>query len=139
MVFEGKILGFVPTRDAELARRFYEGVLGMRLVSDDQFALVMDAGGTTIRIVRVGEFTPAAYTILGWEVRGIAEVVARMTQAGVQMERYGFPGQGDDGIWNAPGGAKVAWFKDPDGNVLSVSEHGGGAAQVTGSELVETG
>ncbi len=124
MVFEGKVMGFIPTSDAERARTFYEGVLGMRFLSDDTFALVMDAGGTMVRIVRVGEFTPARFTIVGWEVLSLDEVVKRLSEAGVSFERYGLPGQGDDGIWSAPGGTKVAWFKDSDGNVLSVSEHG---------------
>lgn len=117
-------MGFIPTRDAEAARRFYEGVLGMRFVSDDGFALVMEGGGTMFRIARAGAFTPQPFTVMGWEVRGIAEVVAKLAGAGVVLERYGFPGQREDGVWAAPGGAKVAWFKDPDGNVLSVSEHG---------------
>ena len=123
MMFPGKLIGFVPTSDAERARAFYEGVLDMRFVEDDGFALVMDAGGTMIRIVRVGEFVPARFTLTGWEVAGIEGVVRSMSAKGVVFERYGLPGQGDDGVWSAPGGAKVAWFKDPDGNVLSISEH----------------
>lgn len=121
MIFEGGVAGFIPTRDADAARRCYEGVPGMRFVSDDQFALVFDAGGTMVRVVRAGEFAPQRFTILGWEVRGISGVVRALAEAGVEMERGGL--QGEDGIWAAPGGAKVAWFMDPDGNVLSVSEH----------------
>ncbi len=124
MIFAGEVIGFIPTRDAEAARGFYEGVLGMTFVSDDPFALVMDAGGTAVRIVRVGEFAPQRFTVLGWEVRAIVKVVKALAAAGAVMEQYGLPGQDEDGIWAAPGGAKVAWFKDPDGNVLSVSEHG---------------
>ena len=123
MIFNGKVVAFLPTKDAGKARVFYESVLGMRFISDDHFALVMDADGTMIRIVRMGEFTPAPFTILGWEVTSIETAVGRMSSAGVTFERFGLPGQGEDGIWNAPGGARVAWFKDPDGNVLSVSEH----------------
>ena len=123
MIFDGQVMAFVPTRDADAARKFYEGVLGLRFVSDDGFAMVMEGNGTTFRIVRAGEFQPQPFTVLGWEVRAIKVVVAKLTEAGVTLEQYGFPGQGEDGIWNAPGGAKVAWFKDADGNVLSVSEH----------------
>ncbi len=123
MIFEGSVIGFIPARDAARARLFYQGVLGMAVVSDDTFALVVDAAGTQLRIVAVGEFTPARFTILGWEVHEIGAVVERMSAAGVQFEQYGFPGQADDGIWTAPGGARVAWFKDPDGNVLSISQH----------------
>ncbi len=124
MIFEGKLMGFLPTADAERARRFYEGVLGMRFVSDDQFALVMQARETTVRLVRSGVFTPQPFTVMGWQVEGISGVVERLSAAGAEMLRFDLPGQGEDGIWAAPGGAKVAWFKDPDGNVLSVSEHG---------------
>lgn len=124
MVFEGTMMGFIPTKDAERARQFYEGVLGMRFVSDDQFALVMETGGAPVRIVRAGEFNPQPFTVMGWEVRRIGEVVSKLVAAGVEMQQFGLPGQGEDGVWAAPDGSKVAWFKDPDGNVLSVSEHG---------------
>ena len=124
MNFRGSMMGFVPTGNSKASRRFYEDVLGMRFVSDDGFATVMDAGGTTVRIVKVGQFTPQRFTVMGWEVERIGEVAEDLRGAGVVFERYGFPGQGEDGIWHAPGGAKVAWFKDPDGNVLSISEHG---------------
>ena len=123
MNFRGSVIGFIPTRDAEAARRFYEGVLGMRFVSDDKFAVVLDAEGTMIRVVRAGDFTPQRFTIFGWEVDDIAEAVEDLRAAGVQFENYGLPGQGEDGIWHPPGGDQVAWFKDPDGNVLSLSQH----------------
>jgi catechol 2,3-dioxygenase-like lactoylglutathione lyase family enzyme len=118
-----KVIGFVPTKDAVKARSFYEGVLGLRFVSDDEFALVFDANGTMLRIVRVQDFKPFPFTLLGWQVSGIEEVAAELRQKGVKFEKY--PGMEQDklGIWTAPGGAKVAWFKDPDGNVLSVSQH----------------
>jgi catechol 2,3-dioxygenase-like lactoylglutathione lyase family enzyme len=121
------LIGFIPTRNAEVARDFYERKVGLRFVSDDQFALVFhsggDSGGNTIRVVRVGEFTPAQFTILGWESTDLEQDVRDFTQRGVQFERYGFPDQDERGVWTAPGGAKVAWFKDPDGNVLSLSQH----------------
>lgn len=123
MALHGSMIGFIPTRDADLSRRFYEGVLGMRFVSDDTFAIVLDAEGTRIRLVRVGEFTPQRFTVLGWEVAAIAAAVDDLAAAGVRFENYGLPGQGEDCIWHAPGGAQVAWFLDPDGNVLSVSQH----------------
>jgi catechol 2,3-dioxygenase-like lactoylglutathione lyase family enzyme len=122
-----KVIGFIPTRDAELARDFYERKLGLRFVSDDQFALVFHSGGASdgsmIRVVRVGEFTPAQFTILGWESANIEQDVRDLGERGVEFERYGFPGQDERGIWTSPSGAKVAWFKDPDGNVLSLSQH----------------
>ncbi len=123
MLGSTNIIAFVPTRNPEQARKFYEQTLGLRFVSDDGFALVFDANGVMVRVVRVQEITPAPYTILGWQVQNIEEVVAKLAQTGVRFERYGFFKQDDLGIWTAPGGARVAWFKDPDGNTLSVSEH----------------
>lgn len=123
MLGSTNIIAFVPTKKPEEARKFYEQTLGLRFVSDDGFALAFDANGVMVRVVRVQEFTPAAYTILGWEVKKIEEVVAKLAQKGIEFERYGFFKQDDLGIWTAPSGDKVAWFKDPDGNTLSVSEH----------------
>ncbi len=124
MLGASNIVAFVPTRDSEKARAFYEGVLGLRFVNDDGFAMVLDANGIMIRVANVGkEFAPAQFTILGWQVSGIKKVVAEMQARGVQFERYGFLKQDELGIWTAPEGSRVAWFKDPDGNVLSVSEH----------------
>jgi catechol 2,3-dioxygenase-like lactoylglutathione lyase family enzyme len=117
------IVAFVPTRDSEKARSFYEGVLGLRFVKDDGFALVLDANGIMVRVAKVPEFKPAAFTILGWQVTGIEKVVTALQEKGVHFEIFGFLEQDKLGIWTAPSGDKVAWFKDPDGNVLSVSEH----------------
>jgi catechol 2,3-dioxygenase-like lactoylglutathione lyase family enzyme len=117
------IVAFVPTRDAEKARSFYEGVLGLRFVKDDGFALVLDANGIMIRVAKAPEFKPAQFTILGWQVSGIEKIVAALQGKGVHFERFGFLEQDELGIWTAPSGDKVAWFKDPDGNILSVSEH----------------
>lgn len=117
------LVAFVPTRDTEKARAFYEGVLGLRFVKDDGFAMVLDANGIMVRVAKVPEFKPAQSTILGWQVKEIEKIVAGLQAKGVRFERFGFFEQDELGIWTAPGGDKVAWFKDPDGNVLSVSEH----------------
>jgi catechol 2,3-dioxygenase-like lactoylglutathione lyase family enzyme len=117
------IVAFVPTRDAKKAKAFYEGVLGLRFVKDDGFALVMDANGIMLRVATVPPFAPAQFTILGWQVSEIEKVVAVLQEKGVQFERYGFVEQDKLGIWTTPTGEKVAWFKDPDGNILSVSQH----------------
>ncbi len=118
-----RLVAFAATTDPERAKKFYAGVLGLRLVSEDGFALVFDANGVMLRVTTVREIAPAQYTILGWEVSDIAARVRELEKAGVKFERYSFPGQDDLGIWTAPGGARVAWFKDPDGNILSISEH----------------
>jgi len=124
MLNDKKIVAFVPTRDFDQSRSFYEGVLGLRFVANDGFAMVLDANGTMIRVSKVqGEFKPAGFTILGWEVTGIETVVAGLTGKGAVFERFSFFEQDELGIWTAPSGDKVAWFKDPDGNTLSVSEH----------------
>lgn len=123
MLGSSRITAFVPTIDGEKARKFYVDVLGLRFVSDDQFALVVDANGTMTRITKVPSFTPQKFTILGWEVSDIEKAVTELNQKGVLFEKYGFPGQDERGIWTVPGGgAKVAWFKDPDGNVLSITQ-----------------
>ncbi|MGB7071462.1 MAG: VOC family protein, partial [Candidatus Sulfotelmatobacter sp.] len=116
------IVAFVPTKDTEKARAFYEGVLGLRFVKDDGFALVMDANGIMVRVAKA-QFTPAPFTILGWQVAEIERMVEELQAKGVQFERFGFFEQDKLGIWTAPTGDKVAWFKDSDGNILSVSQH----------------
>jgi catechol 2,3-dioxygenase-like lactoylglutathione lyase family enzyme len=118
------IIGFIPTLDFDKARAFYVDTLGLHFVENDGFAMVLDANGTMIRVGKVQpDFKPAMFTILGWKVSDIENVVSAMTAKGVVFERYGFFEQDPLGIWSAPGGGKVAWFKDPDGNTLSVSQH----------------
>jgi catechol 2,3-dioxygenase-like lactoylglutathione lyase family enzyme len=116
------IVAFVPTKDPVKARAFYEGTLGLRFVNDDGFAMVLDANGIMVRVAKA-EFTPAQFTILGWQVTDIEKIAAELQAKGVQFERFGFFEQDPLGIWTAPTGDKVAWFKDPDGNILSVSQH----------------
>jgi len=122
MLSFSKIIAFVPTKDAKKARAFYEGLLGLRFVSEDQFALVMDAKGIMVRVVLVPEFQPQQFTIAGWEVSDIKREVTGLQGQGVRFEKYGMKGQDEQGIWSSPSGAKVAWFKDPDGNVLSLTQ-----------------
>lgn len=119
------IIAFVPTRNREKARPFYEKTIGLRFLSDDQFALVFEAHGRMVRVVDVSSvpgFEPAPFTILGWTVGDIVKVARGLQLKGVKFERY--PGMQQDklGVWNSPSGAKVVWFKDPDGNVLSLTE-----------------
>ena len=122
MLGKSSLIAFVPTRDAARSRMFYEDTLGLRFVSDDSFAVVMDANGTMIRIVRLGEFTPAPYTIVGWQVEDIHQTIAAMSGKDIEFKRYPYFEQSEDGVWSAPDGAQVAWFSDPDGNTLSISE-----------------
>ena len=123
MLGSHKIMAFAPTLDAKKARLFYEGVLGLRVLSQDNFALALDANGIMLRVTNVPPaFKPQQFTILGWQVPDIAEAVSAFKKKGVQFESYGLPTQDADGIWTAPGGAKIAWFKDPDGNILSLTQ-----------------
>jgi catechol 2,3-dioxygenase-like lactoylglutathione lyase family enzyme len=122
MLNQAKLVAFIPTTDFAKARSFYEGVLGMRVVSEDPFALVFDANGTMLRVTKVQNFTPQPFTIAGWEVRDIDGTVSSLGQQGVQFEQYGMPGQDQRGIWHSPSGARIAWFKDRDGNVLSLTQ-----------------
>jgi catechol 2,3-dioxygenase-like lactoylglutathione lyase family enzyme len=124
MLSSVNIIACVPTRDPERARAFYEGVLGLRFIKDDGFALVLEAHGIMVRVAKTpADFKPAQFTILGWEVPNIEEMVHGLRERGVHFEIFGFFKQDELGIWTAPTGDKVAWFKDPDGNILSVSQH----------------
>jgi catechol 2,3-dioxygenase-like lactoylglutathione lyase family enzyme len=117
-------ISFVATRNPSAARSFYEGTLGLRLVSDEHFALVFDVNGRMLRIAKTDEFTPAAHTVLGWEVEEIVAAVKDLRARGVAFLRFDGMPQDDLGIWASPSGAKVAWFQDPDGNNLSLTQFG---------------
>ena len=123
MLEQGKMVGFVFTTDYERARSFYEGKLGFRFVSQDGHALVLHTGKNLIRIAKLPEFTAQRGTVLGWEVENVEATVNELTKKGVTIEKYPWVADKETGIWATPNGDKVAWFKDPDGNVLSVSWH----------------
>ena len=123
MLESGKLVGFLFTQDYDRARAFYEGRLGCTFITQDQFALVLSLGGHKIRIVEMPNFTPSQATVLGWEVSNIEEVAAWLQQQGVPLQIYPWVQDKERGIWTTPGGDQVAWFQDPDGNVLSVSQH----------------
>ena len=118
------IIGFLTIVDVARAREFYRDTLGLRLVSEEPpFALVFDANGIMLRLGMGKELPKVPGTVLGWAVPDVAAVVKSLTEVGVCFERYGHMRQDDLGVWTSPSGAKVAWFKDPDGNILSVSQH----------------
>jgi catechol 2,3-dioxygenase-like lactoylglutathione lyase family enzyme len=123
MLAESDIVAFIPTRNVEVARAFYEGTLGLRFVKDDGFALVLEAHGIMLRVAKVAPFTPLPFTVLGWKVTNIEEMAATLQRRGVAFERYTFVEQDALGVWTSPSGDKVAWFKDPDGNTVSLSQH----------------
>lgn len=121
-----QVMAFIATTNTERAKEFYRGALGLRLVEEQlPFALVFDANGTMLRVSVVKELAPAKYTVLGWMVPDIAVTVKQLHEAGVRLERYeGMKNQDEQGIWTSPSGARVAWFKDPDGNTLGVTQFG---------------
>ena len=123
MLASSSIVAFVATTDPSRAKAFYRDILGLLLISEDEYALVFDAQGTMLRVAIVGEIVLAPYTVLGWQVGDIVATVRGLAAKGVTFERYSWMEQNDLGIWSAPSGAKVAWFKDPNGNLLSVSRH----------------
>jgi catechol 2,3-dioxygenase-like lactoylglutathione lyase family enzyme len=123
MLGSNNIVAFVPITDGAKAREFYEGKLGLGFLKDDDFAIVFESNGIRLRAVKMKEVKPAHFTVLGWEVKAIEQVVTSLRERGVHFETFGFFKQDELGIWTAPSGDKVAWFKDPDGNILSVSEH----------------
>jgi catechol 2,3-dioxygenase-like lactoylglutathione lyase family enzyme len=123
MLSTEKLVAFVSTTSADRARAFYRDKLGLHLVSEDNFALVFDSGGAPLRVSLAQEVIPAKYTVLGWDVKDLRATVAALKKAGITCEIFGFFKQDDLGIWTAPNGDQVAWLKDPDGNILSVSHH----------------
>jgi catechol 2,3-dioxygenase-like lactoylglutathione lyase family enzyme len=118
-----KLMAFIPTRDPATARAFYERVVGLRFVDEDGFATTVEAaGGIRIRLTRIDNHKPVQFTILGWETPDIEKAVSDLESRGVVFGQFGLPDQDARGVWTAPGGAKVAWFNDPDGNTLSLTQ-----------------
>lgn len=123
MLQNQKLVAFVPVRNADTARAFYRDKLGLNLFFEDKFALVFDAGGVRLRVTLVGDFQPQKFTVLGWQVTDAEAFARQLAAAGIALERYPGLQQDELGIWTSPGGARVAWFRDPDGNILSISQH----------------
>jgi len=122
MLGEANLKAFVPTTKPKKAKSFYRDTLGLKLLSEDNYALEFDANGTLLRVTIVSKLTPHPFTILGWNVDDIISVIKQLNSKKVPFERYDFLKQDDLGIWTSPNGSKVAWFKDPDGNILSLTE-----------------
>jgi len=116
------IAAFVATTRPDTAQAFYSDVLGLKLVQRDAYALVYDAGGTMLRVVIVDSFEPQGFTVLGWSVEDIAAAVRELVARGVEFKRFEFMQQDDLGIWHTPEGPQVAWFSDPEGNILSLTQ-----------------
>ena len=121
-MINSKIIGFVATRNPASARKFYEGALGLAFISEDPFAVVFDVNGTMLRVQKVQELHPPRHTVLGWDVHDIRAEIEALVKKGVRFERFDGLPQDELGIWTSPAGGKIAWFKDPDGNTLSLTQ-----------------
>lgn len=122
MLKGNRLMAFLPVSDADRARRFYRDTLGLKLISEDGFALAFDVEGVMLRATLVPKFTPQTFTVLGWQVADASATAKQLAAAGVALERFGGMNQDEDGLWHSPSGALVGWFKDPDGNVLSITQ-----------------
>jgi catechol 2,3-dioxygenase-like lactoylglutathione lyase family enzyme len=122
MLQSSELIAFAATADLRRAREFYEQVLGLTLTEETGFACVFDARGTMLRVTAVQQVARPGYTVLGWRVADIAATVAGLAARGVTFTRYDGMGQDENGIWTTPGGDQVAWFADPDGNILSLTQ-----------------
>ena len=119
---DSDLIAFVPTKDMSRARPFYENTLGLKLEGSSPFACAFRANGVLLRVIAVEQLTPFPFTVLGWDVKDIATTVAGLTAGGVVFERFEGVEQDELGVWLSPGGARVAWFKDPDANTLSLTQ-----------------
>jgi catechol 2,3-dioxygenase-like lactoylglutathione lyase family enzyme len=122
MLESSDLIAFAGATDLARARDYYEQTLGLAVVEQNDFACVLDAHGTMLRLTAVPAITPAGYTVLGWRVGDIAAAVAGLAERGVVFLRYDSMDQDARGVWTTPGGDQVAWFADPDGNVLSLTQ-----------------
>ena len=122
MLESSDVVAFAATTDPPRARAFYEQILGLPVVEQNDFACVFDAHGTMLRVTAVPEVVQAAYTVLGWRVTDIEATVLGLTAKGVVFNRYDSMDQDDNGVWTTPAGDQVAWFTDPDGNTLSLTQ-----------------
>lgn len=122
MLGKEKVIAFIATTKPDAAKAFYRDILGLTLIEDGPFALEYDAGGTMLRVQKVQTLAPHPHTSLGWAVADIQATIRSLVRMGVKFERFGGLPQDDLGVWKAPSDAQVAWFKDPDGNTLSLTQ-----------------
>jgi catechol 2,3-dioxygenase-like lactoylglutathione lyase family enzyme len=124
MLESSDLVAFVSATDLRRARAFYEQTLGLPVLEQDDFACVLDAHGTMLRVTAVREVARGGYTVVGWRVTDIGAAVRDLAARGIAFLRHAGMNQDEHGIWTAPSGAQVAWFTDPDGNVLSLTQEG---------------
>lgn len=119
-----QVQAFVPSRNLEKSKLFYTGLVGARVECEDEYALTLRVGDGFVRVVKVEDFQPQPFTVCGIVTDNVGSVARYLIEHGVQMVHYEGMGQDGDGVWEAPSGDRIAWFHDPDGNLLSYTEHG---------------
>ena len=122
MLDAADLIAFAATTDLGRARVFYEQVLGLPVTEQTDLACVFDANGTMLRVTAVPEVARAGYTVLGWRVADIVAAARELSARGVTFMRFDGMDQDADGVWTSPGGGRIAWFADPDGNTLSLTQ-----------------
>jgi catechol 2,3-dioxygenase-like lactoylglutathione lyase family enzyme len=122
MLSGARLTAFIASTDLARSEEFYVATLGLARQDANPYALVVDGGGTLLRITLVEERAAAEYTVLGWIVEDIAAAVDDLVAKSVTFTVYDGMGQDERGVWRAPDGTQVAWFKDPDGNTLSLQQ-----------------
>jgi catechol 2,3-dioxygenase-like lactoylglutathione lyase family enzyme len=122
MLGTADLVAFAPSSDLTRSGAFYGEILGLELLDESPIALVFDANGTVLRVTLVDQVAPAGYTVLGWSVDELSETIHALSARGVAFERFAGMTQDELGIWTSPGGDRVAWFRDPDNNMLSLTE-----------------
>src|SRR5882672_11476704 len=122
MLSDKELKAFIPTINRQESKTFYRDILGLKLLTEDDYAMEFDANGTLLRVTVVPELTPHPFTVLGWNIKDIAAIIKSLNKKGITCQRYPGLKQDSSGIWTSPGGSLVAWFKDPDGNLLSLTQ-----------------
>jgi catechol 2,3-dioxygenase-like lactoylglutathione lyase family enzyme len=124
MLAQETLVAFLKTADAGRAKAFYEGALGLTLIGDHEHLIVFKSGPSRVALQKAdGPVTPPVGTAMGWNVMDLRGQMTSLIERGVAFERFDGMEQDDLGVWS-PGGSTtgVAWFKDPDGNLLSLSQ-----------------
>lgn len=123
MLVEPTITAFLPTIKPKSSKEFYGNILGLQLLSEDDYAMEFKGNGALLRITTVDTFIPHPFTVLGFKIQNIDSQIKSLVNKGVVFEKYNHFDQDELGIWTSPSKARVAWFKDPDGNVISLTEY----------------
>lgn len=122
MLEASEAVAFLPSQDLQRSEQFFATVLDLPLVSRSSFACVFRCAGTTLRVTKVDDLRPQPFTVFGWLVPDIRSAVAELGDRGTGLIRYEGLDQDDHDVWTTPNGDLVAWFQDPDQNVLSLTE-----------------